>query len=215
MVEDHPIVRSGLRALINASEDLEVCGEAESIDETITVFKKTKPDLVSLDLMLGGLDGLPLIDRMKAVNPDIRIVVVTMLDEDSMAEKCIKAGAHGYVMKSEPSETLIGALRKVAQGDVHLSVRLSLTLLNRATSGSASAIGFGPGRLSARETQVFQLIGKGQSTKDIAKVLGIGVKTVESHRENIKNKLRIEHSTALMREATRWIHQNDQERDSS
>jgi DNA-binding NarL/FixJ family response regulator len=128
VIEDHPIVRSGLRALINAADDLEVCGEAESIDDAITAFKKSNPDLVSLDLMLGGLDGLPQIDRMKAINPDIRIVVVSMLDEDSMAEKCIKAGAHGYVMKSEPSETLIGAMRKVARGDVHLSVRLSLTL---------------------------------------------------------------------------------------
>ena len=204
-----------MRALINAAGDLEVCGEAESIDEAIASFRKTKPDLVSLDLMLGGFDGLTLIGRMKGINPDIRIVVVSMLDEDSMAEKCLKAGAHGYVMKSEPSETLIGAMRKVARGDIHLSVRLSLTLLNRATSDPTSSIGSNPGRLSARETQVFQLIGKGRSTKDIAKALGIGVKTVESHRENIKNKLRIEHSTALMREATRWIHKNDQERSSS
>jgi DNA-binding NarL/FixJ family response regulator len=100
---------------------------------------------------------------------------------------------------------MLTAMRKVAGGDVYLSARLSVSLLNRATSNPAIAVGSGPGRLSNRESQVFQLIGKGRSTREIAKELGIGVKTVESHRENIKNKLRIEHSTALVREATRWI----------
>lgn len=209
VIEDHPIVRSGLLALINGTDDLEVCAEAGSPKDAIARFKQTKPDLVSLDLILGGADGWPLIEQMKNIDPKARVIVVSMLDEDSMAEKCIRAGAHGYIMKSESAGTLLSAMRKAAKGDVHLSVRLSSTLLNRATAKSASAVRSGPGRLSARETQVFQLIGKGRSTREIAKTLGIRIKTVESHRENIKNKLRIEHSTALMREATRWMHQNN------
>jgi DNA-binding NarL/FixJ family response regulator len=209
VVEDHPIVRSGMRALINDTDDLEVCAEAAMPEEAMLSFKKAKPDLVSLDLMLGAADGFPLIEQMRALDPEARIIVVSMLDEDSMAEKCIRAGAQGYLMKSETSAKLLAAMRKVARGDIHLSGRLSMSLLNRATTSPASVVGAGTGRLSARETQVFQLIGKGRSTREIAEELGIGVKTVESHRENIKNKLRIEHSTALMREATRWINMQD------
>ena len=196
------MVRHGMRALLESTPDLMACGEAATPDEALAAVRTYRPDVVCLDLMLGAADGFALIRELRAGDPQARILVLSVREEDSFAERCVQAGALGYAMKSESNETLLTALRRVADGKMHLSSRMAMTMLNHIPRTTPARKGVPS--LTERELQVFQLIGSGWSTRQIAERLGIGVKTVETHRENIKNKLRLEHSTALVREATVW-----------
>jgi DNA-binding NarL/FixJ family response regulator len=205
LVEDHPMVRRGMRALLEATPDLRLCGEAATPEEALAALASTRPDVVCLDLILGQADGIGLIRAMVGASPGARILVLSVREEETFAERCLHAGALGYAMKTEPNEALIAALRRVAQGKVHLSSRVAMHVLN--TVPRAARPRSGVAGLTDRELQVFQLLGLGWSTRQISERLGIGIKTVETHRENIKNKLRIEHTTALVREATRWVQQ--------
>ena len=200
------MVRQGLRALLERTEDLIVSGEVATPEQTLAAIRANRPDVICLDLMLGGHDGFELIRAIREADPSARILVLSVRDEESFAERCLEAGAFGYAMKTEGNETLVAGLRRVAAGEVHVSTRGAMSLLNRVQRPARSKGGVA--QLSDRELQVFQLIGLGLSTRNIAERLGIGIKTVETHRENIKNKLGIEHSTALVREATVWVQQS-------
>ncbi len=203
LVEDHPMVRQGMRALLQGTPDLFLCGEATCALEAIAGVREQHPDVVCLDLLLGGVDSFELIRQIRAENPHVRILVLSVRDEQAYAERCLQAGALGYAMKTEPNETLLAGLRRVARGELHLSTRAAMTVLNRVNRPAGDRTGVAS--LSDREFQVFQFIGLGHSTRQIAERLGIGIKTVETHRENIKNKLGLEHSPALVREATMWV----------
>jgi DNA-binding NarL/FixJ family response regulator len=205
LVEDHPMVRRGMRALLEATPDLRLCAEAATPDEALAALIGEEPDVVCLDLMLGQADGIALIRAMLAAAPGVRILVLSVREEETFAERCLHAGALGYAMKTEPNEALVLALRRVAQGKVHLSPRVAMHVLNNVPHAARPRNGVAG--LTDRELQVFQLIGLGRSTRQVSERLGIGIKTVETHRENIKNKLRIDHTTALVREATRWVQQ--------
>lgn len=200
------MVRQGMRALLEKTSDFQVCAEAATPQEALAALQHHRPDVVCLDLMLGSFDGLEVIRSLREAMPGVRILVLSVRDEDTYAERCLQAGALGYAMKTEPNENLLTGLRRVARGEVHLSSRVAMGLLNRVhrPAGTKGGVSL----LSDRELQVFQLIGLGLQTRNIAERLGIGIKTVETHRENIKNKLGLEHSTALVREATVWVQQS-------
>jgi two-component system, NarL family, response regulator FusR len=199
------MVREGMRSLLEATHDFEVSGEAATPEETLAAIRACRSDVICLDLVLGGRDGFDLIRAIRELDPKSRILVLSVRDEEAFAERCLQAGASGYAMKTEPNENLLTALRRVAAGEMHVSSRVAMGLLNRVQRPARARSGVG--LLSERELQVFQLFGLGLSTRNIAERLGIGIKTVETHRENIKNKLGLEHSTALVREATVWVQQ--------
>ena len=203
LVEDHPMVRQGMRALLAGTPDLALCGEATSPEEAVRAVRELHPDVVCLDLMLGGVDAFEVIRRIREENQHVRVLVLSVRDEQAYAGRCLQAGALGYAMKTEPNETLLTGLRRVARGELHLSAKAAMTVLNRVNRPSGDRSGVAA--LSDREFQVFQFIGLGHSTRQIAERLGIGIKTVETHRENIKNKLGLEHAPALVREATMWV----------
>jgi DNA-binding NarL/FixJ family response regulator len=203
LVEDHPMVRQGMRALLQGTPDLLLCAEATCVDEALNALREHHPDVVCLDLLLGGVDSFDLIRQIRQENPHVRVLVLSVRDEQAYAERCLQAGALGYAMKTEPNETLLAGLRRVARGELHLSTRAAMTVLNRVNRPVGDRSGVAS--LSDREFQVFQFIGLGHSTRQIAERLGIGIKTVETHRENIKNKLGLEHAPALVREATMWV----------
>lgn len=203
LVEDHPMIRQGMRALLATTDDLLVCAEAETPAEALAALAAETPDVVCLDLILGTADGIALIRAMLTAAPGVRILVLSVREEETYAERCLQAGALGYAMKTEPNEALLAALRRVAQGRIHLSTRAATRVLNAHVDLGSKRTGIAG--LTDREMQVFRLIGLGWTTRRIAERLGIGIKTVETHRENIKNKLGIDHSPALVREATRWL----------
>lgn len=191
--------------MLDTTSDLRVCAEAGTPEDALAALVEEQPDVVCLDLILGQADGIGLIRAMLALVPGLRILVLSVREEETFAERCLNAGALGYAMKTEPNEALVAALRRIAQGKVHLSPRVAMHVLSTVprTAGQRKGVA----GLTERELQVFQLIGLGWSTRQVSERLGIGIKTVETHRENIKNKLRIDHTTALVREATRWVQQ--------
>jgi DNA-binding NarL/FixJ family response regulator len=199
------MVRRGMRALLETTPDLLLCAEAATAEDAMDALLSERPDVVCLDLILGSGGGIDLIRAMVQAAPSARILVLSVRDEELFAERCLQAGALGYAMKTEPNDALLAALRSVAAGRVHLSNRVAMHVLQELPKNNVPRRG--PGALSPREQQVFHLIGLGWSTRQISERLGIGIKTVETHRENIKNKLHIEHTTALVREATRWAQQ--------
>jgi DNA-binding NarL/FixJ family response regulator len=208
IVDDHPLVRSGLRELISLEQDLEVCGEAAEANEAIRLLDVIKPDLMIIDLSLRDSNGLELIKRVKSRTSETRMLVSSMHDEELYAERVLSAGALGYVNKQEAGEKVIEAIRSVLAGRVYLSTAMSDRLLRRLTGD-----GEPPQRplvetLSDRELEVFQMIGRGVKTSEIARQLHLSKKTVESHREHIKEKLNVRSGAELNRLAIQWILEN-------
>lgn len=205
IVDDHPLVRSGLRVLIDDEPDLQVCGEAADADEAIRVLDARKPDLVIIDLSLKGSSGLELIKRIKSRAPDVKMLVSSMHDESLYAERVLNAGALGYINKQEAMEKVIEAIRGILQGRVFLSSAMSNRFLQRLTKDQKSQEQSAVGSLSDRELQVFELIGRGLATSAIAGQLHLSVKTVETHREKIKSKLKLTTATELTKHAVQWV----------
>jgi len=204
IVDDHPIVRWGLRELVAAEADLEVCGEAETLPDALAMVEETKPDVVVVDLTLKDGHGLDLVQKIKASGNKTKMLVSSMHDESLFAERAIRAGASGYISKQEPPGTIIGALRQVLAGKVYLSSRMSDRLLHRMSDGETlekSPIE----SLSDRELEVFEMIGAGRATKQIAQSLGLSTKTIDTYRENIKAKMNLRNSSELSRHATQWV----------
>jgi DNA-binding NarL/FixJ family response regulator len=205
LVDDHSFMRDGLAQLIDRQPDMKVCGEAGDPAEALRQLAKTKPDLVLTDLTMPGRSGLEFVKDLRAANPAIAILVISMHDEAVYAERALRAGARGYIMKGAGGENLLTALRQVLRGDVYVSPQMSARILANLSGnkprGSSSPIE----KLTDREFEVFQLIGQGKSTRDIAEQLHLSPKTVDVHRTHLKEKLELKDATALIRHAVRWV----------
>ncbi|MEX2463760.1 MAG: response regulator transcription factor [Balneolaceae bacterium] len=205
IVDDHPLMRKGLAMTIEKEMGFEVCGQAESAEEALNEIIKLKPDAAVFDISLPGMNGIELIKNVLHQMPQLKILVVSRHDEDLYAERALRAGAKGYLMKLEAGETLVTALRQILNGGIYLSEKIGSKMIMKMASGNAAKSDNPLDLLSDRELEVFELTGKGLSTKDIGKKLHISVKTVESHRANIKDKLQLDTANELMRHAVRWV----------
>ena len=205
LVDDHPFMRAGLAQLIDHQPDMMVCGEAGNPVEAMQAVVSTKPDLVLSDLTMPGRSGLEFIKDLRAAHENLAILVVSMHDESVFAERSLRAGARGYIMKEAGGENLLAAIRQILRGEVYVSPRMSARILEGLSGsrprGSSSPIE----KLTDREFEVFQLIGQGKSTRDIAEQLHLSPKTVDVHRANIREKLELTDVTALIRHAVRWV----------
>jgi DNA-binding NarL/FixJ family response regulator len=204
IVDDHPMMRQGLAQLITNEPDLAVQCEADTAGQALNLIAGHKPDLVLLDISLPDRSGLELIKDIHVLSPEVLILVVSMHDETLYAERVLRAGARGYIMKQEGGKKLMDAIRQVLNGQIYVSEKMSARILEIFSGRRSEAAGAGIGRLSDREFEVFQLIGDGRGTRDIAGHLHLSVKTVEVHRANIKQKLNLKTATDLVRYAVRW-----------
>jgi DNA-binding NarL/FixJ family response regulator len=205
LVDDHPIVLHGLGQLIRAEADLDVCGEAGTAEEGLKAIGKLKPDLVVVDLTLPDKHGLEFIKDVQAMHPGMLVLVLSMHDESLYAERILRAGARGYVMKETAADALIKAARKVLAGGIYLSDRMAGQMLELVAGQGKQATASPLDRLTDRELEVLQLIGQGRATRNIAQQLNISARTVDAHRAHIKDKLQIEDGPALVRYAVRWM----------
>ncbi len=207
LVDDHPIVRRGLAQLINYETDLFVCGEAGSAQEALSAIEKLQPQVIVLDLSLGNTNGISLIKDIRNQYGPIPILILSMHDENLYAERALRAGALGYIMKEEATERVIEAVRRVLRGEIHLSEKIATRLLHNLVGGSNTNHNGGSSieALSNRELEIFELTGRGMSTRAIADKLNVSIKTVEAHRANIKHKLRLNNSIELLQHATHWV----------
>lgn len=207
IVDDHPVFRRGLAELIADDPALEVCGEASDIAEALEKLDGTHPHVVIVDLSLGSGHGIHLIEEIKARHEHVKILVASVHDESLFAERALRAGALGYVNKQEPPERVIEALHCVLRGEVFLTEGVTSHLLQSVVGGQP--LEEDPiGNLSNRELQVFELIGQGRTTKQIASQLNLSPKTIETHREKIKTKLGLANSTELSHRAIQWVLEN-------
>lgn len=204
IVDDHPVVAEGLSELINREMDLTVVAAALTADEALQILRATEIDVAIVDLSLPGPSGIELIRMIRDEFPRLPVLVLSMHDEHFYAERALRAGARGYVMKREAIKHVMDAIRKVRRGDLYVSEEVAERMLFRIVAGSdrgEPAVD----RLSDRELEVFQLIGQGYSTREIAEMLHLSVKTIESYRANIKQKLGLKNAAELMQHAVKWI----------
>lgn len=206
IVDDHPIVRQGLAHLINREPDLHVIGEAEHASQALRLVDAEQPDLVIVDIMLKDTSGLELIKQLKSRDAKTPILVISMHDESLYAERALRAGARGYVMKQEATASMLTAIRCVLRGQIYVSNQLEAVILQRLLERPMAVERSPIERLSDRELEIFELIGQGLSTREIAQRLYLSVKTVESHREHIKDKLHASTAAAVLRHAIHWVH---------
>ncbi len=209
LIDDHPIMRHGLSQLIRAESDLEVSGEAGTAAEGLKMIAKKKPDLVIVDLTLPDKHGLEFIKDMQTLHPNTLLLVLSMHDEALYAERVLRAGARGYVMKETAADTLIHAVRRVLSGGIYLSEKMSNTMLEMVSGNRKQATQSSLEKLTDRELEVLQLIGQGQGTRQIADQLHISVRTIDAHRAHIKEKLQLPDGNALVRYAVRWMESRD------
>jgi DNA-binding NarL/FixJ family response regulator len=209
IVDDHPIVRHGLAQLINDEPGLHVCGSAATGAEAMAALDETFPDLVIVDLSLGDESGLDLVKSLHGQHADLPILVLSMHDEAYYADRVLRAGAMGYIMKQEAAEQMISAIHQVLSGKVYLSESMAASMLTRFVGRKVVRGGTPVDHLTDRELQVLELIGKGLGTRQIAEKLHLSVKTVENHREHIKAKLKLRTSSELVRYAVRWELEGD------
>jgi len=204
IVDDHPMTRYGVSQLINHEPDLMVCGEAESAQQALAVMKSARPDLVLADITMPGKSGLEFIKDMQAQYPGIAVLVMSMHDENIYAERVLRAGGRGYIMKNEGGEKILEAIRQVLRGQVYVSQSMSVALLEVFSPQHSRGGETAPGALSDREFEVFQLIGQGLSAQQIGQRLNLSVKTVGTHRQHIMQKLKLRTGPELIRQAVRW-----------
>jgi len=205
LVDDHPIVRQGLIKLIEQEEGLEVCGEAGTVADALEALKILGPDVVLIDISLKDSNGMELIKLVDDLGMQIPMLVLSMHDESLYAEHALRAGASGYVMKQAASSTLIQAIEKVLDGEIYVSKAMSSQMLKMAFRSSGEDTRTGTETLSLRELEVFELIGRGNSTREIAEQLHLSVKTIETYRAHIKDKLQLRSGTELMQRAIHWV----------
>ncbi len=205
IVDDHALVRHGLTELISGEPDLEVCAEAADMDEALKQVEQQRPDLVVVDISLQDGNGLELIKRIKAKSANVTMIVVSMHDETLFAERALKAGAMGYINKQEATDQVIDAIRQVLTGHIYLSDEMKDRVLYGVVTGERPAHFSSIEKLSDRELEVFELIGRGFSTRQIATKLHLSIKTIETHREHIKEKLGLKNASELNQHAVRWV----------
>ncbi len=208
VIDDHALVRLGMRQLLDSEPDLQVCGDAEDLAGALAKLGGLAVDLVLLDLSLRGGDGIDALRQLRAERPDLRILVITTHDEKVYGERVVRGGAIGYVMKAVPAEEMIGAIRKALRGELAVSPALAASLLNTVVLGQQQQRP--PARdpleaLSDREREIFKLIGEGLSTRDVSIALGISAKTVETHQFNLRTKLGIASTHQLRHLAFTWV----------
>ena len=207
IVDDHPIVRQGLVQLLNCEPDFMVCGEAADARKALSVIAETKPDVGIVDITLHGTNGIELIKNIVAQWQNFPILVLSMHDESLYAERALRAGAKGYVMKQEAPEKLTEALRRILNGQIYVSEKLSNKMMRNAIDGKALRDNSPVAILSDRELEVLQLFGQGHGTRQIAEELSLSVKTIESHRAHIKEKLNLKTAPEMVRFAVQWVSQ--------
>ncbi|HXW91559.1 MAG TPA: response regulator transcription factor [Terriglobales bacterium] len=204
VVDDHPIVRQGLALLINREPDLLVCGEAEEATGALEALAAAKPDLLIVDISLNGPDGIDLLKQIRTTHPTLPVLILSMYDESIYAERALRAGASGYIMKQEATEKVLVALRRILNGEIYVSERISNQILKQYITGSRMVRNSSIGDLSDRELEVFRLIGEGHGTRQIAEELHLSIKTVESYQAHIKEKLSLRNARELMQRAFQW-----------
>jgi DNA-binding NarL/FixJ family response regulator len=204
IVDDHPMVRERLAELVGREEDLVVCGESGARADAFERILKLRPDLVLVDLSLDNSQGLDLIKDLHAAAPEVIILVVSMRDELIYAERCLRAGARGYITKQEASRSVMHAIRTVLSGEISVSEAVAKQLVSRAVGRKEPRISGPLPMLSDRELQVFELIGRGCSTREIGSALGIDGKTIDTYRSRIREKLQLKHSSELLPHAIEW-----------
>ncbi len=205
IVDDHPLMRKGLALTLDSDPKYEVIEQLERGEELIQRLDELSPDLIIVDVSLPGMSGLELVKHIISQKEDQKMLVVSRHDESLYAERVIRAGAKGYVMKLEASEVLLKAVRKVMNGSIYVSEEVSERLLLGMARGQKEVMESPIEKLSDRELEVFELTGKGNSTRDIAEKLHLSVKTVESYRARIKTKLNLKNATELMVHAVKWV----------
>ena len=206
IVDDHPMMRQGLAQLVNNEPDLAVCCEAENAHQALAAIDKARPDLVLADITLPDKGGIELIKDIQAMHPGLAVLVISMHDESLYAERVLRAGGRGYIMKQEGGKKLMEAIRQVLSGQIYVSEKMSARILESFSGRRSPGADKSPvENLTDREFEVFQLIGQGKGTRQIAEKLHLSVKTVEVHRVNIKTKLKLESATELIRFAVRWV----------
>lgn len=205
IVDDHPLMRKGLAMTLEKEVGFELTGQAESAEEAMNEILKLKPDVAIIDISLPGMNGLELVKNLLHQMPGLKILIVSRHDEELYAERALRAGAKGYLMKLEAVDVLVQAINQILNGGIYLSNKIGNKLLMKLATGNNAKSDNPLDQLSDRELEVFELTGKGLSTKEIGEKLHISVKTVESHRANIKDKLQIDTANELMRHAVRWV----------
>jgi DNA-binding NarL/FixJ family response regulator len=204
VVDDHPIVRQGLTLLINQEADLLVCGEAEEATGAMHVLASSRPDILIVDISLNGPDGIDLLKNVRNIYPTLPVLILSMHDESIYAERALRAGANGYIMKQEATEKVLVALRRIMAGEIYVSDRIANKMLKHYITGSGTLRNSSIADLSDRELEVFRLIGEGHGTRQIAEELHLSVKTVESYQAHIKEKLSLRSARELMQHAIQW-----------
>jgi DNA-binding NarL/FixJ family response regulator len=204
VVDDHPIVRQGLALLINREQDLVVCGEAEDAQSAMQSVNAVRPDIMVVDISLSGPDGLDLLKDVRMRHPDLPVLILSMHDESIYAERALRAGAQGYIMKQEATEKVLVALRRILSHEIYVSERIANRMLQRYIGSPSSERASSVADLTDRELEVFRLIGEGHSTRQIAEELHISVKTVESYQAHIKEKLSLRTARELVQHAIQW-----------
>jgi DNA-binding NarL/FixJ family response regulator len=204
VVDDHPIVRQGLALLINREPDLLVCGEAEEASGAMHVLASARPDVLIVDISLNGPDGLDLLKTIRTTHPTLPVLILSMHDETIYAERALRAGANGYIMKQEATEKVLVALRRILNGEIYVSDRIGNRMLKHYITGSGTLRNSSIADLSDRELEVFRLIGEGHGTRQIAEELHLSIKTVESYQAHIKEKLSLRSARELMQHAIQW-----------
>ncbi|MBN2327354.1 MAG: response regulator transcription factor [Candidatus Omnitrophica bacterium] len=206
LVDDHPIVRHGMKQLIDQEDDLCVCSEADDANSAITEIQTHKPDIIIIDIHLGGTNGIDLIKNIRATMNKVPILVISLHEETLYAERALKAGANGYIMKRELTEKIMLALRKVLNNEMYVSDSILSKILHRVSDVGQSPIASDMEVLSDRELDVFRLIGQGYTTRQIADQLHLSVKTIETYRSRVKEKLNLHNTNELLMKAFEWVH---------
>ncbi len=205
IVDDHPIVRQGLAQLIDQEEDLQVCGQAEDAHEAMQAIRTLKPDMVVVDISLRDTSGMELIKDLKVQYPDLPVLTLSMHDEAVYGERALRAGAKGYIMKQEATEKVVTAIRRVLAGELYVSDDMAAKMVSKLVGGGSRKTGSPVECLSDRELEVFRLIGEGYGTREMAEKLHLSIKTIETYRAHIKDKLGLEDANELLRCAIQWV----------
>jgi DNA-binding NarL/FixJ family response regulator len=206
VVDDHPVIRDALSEALAGTTDMELCGAAGSASEAFDLVKASNPDVAVVDISLTDSHGVDLVQNLKVQYPGLRIVVFSMYDENAYAERLLRAGALGYVMKNEPTQTVLTAIRNVAAGEYHLSKKILGRILGSLSGGRSRDTGFTLDELTDREMEVYQMIGQGYTVTDMADKLHLSRKTVETYRRRVKEKLGFDTLGELLQDAIQWMH---------
>jgi DNA-binding NarL/FixJ family response regulator len=206
LVDDHPAIREALADTIDGTMDMEVCGQSSSSDDAFRMIEQLEPDVAIVDISLNDAHGLDLVQNVRAQYPDVKMIVFSMYDENVYAERAIRAGASGYLMKSEPTKSVIEAIRSVNRGEVYLSRRMASRILNKVAMGRSTEPSFAIDELTDREMAVFQMLGQGYSVQDIQDRLNLSRKTIETYRRRAKEKLGFDTVSELLQYAVQWTY---------